>query len=81
MKERNYYLVELDDLVDELNRRDQEKAELIPKLEQWLDTLNYWDDEVSEAADRLNKPGRYDDYSGVIDDIYNLLQRLRKDME
>lgn len=34
MNEKNYYNLELDDLVDELYRRDQERQEMFEKLEE-----------------------------------------------
>lgn len=82
MKERNYYLVELDDLVDELNRRDQEKQELIDKMDKWLDVINYWEDEVRDVAERFDSEYRmYEKYNRVIDDIYNTMQKMKKDLE
>lgn len=41
-------------------------------LDAWLDTLNYWDDDVREASERQDAEPRYNDYNKVIDEIYNL---------
>lgn len=43
-----------------------------PNFDEWLDTLNYWDDDVREASERQDAEPRYDDYNKVIDEIYNL---------
>lgn len=41
-------------------------------LDKWLDVLNYWDDEVRDAAERTNKMGMYAEYDSMIDEIYRM---------
>ena len=49
------------------------EVELNPALlDRWLDVLNYWDDEVRDAAERTNKMGMYQEYDTVIEDIYRM---------
>ena len=44
-----------------------------PNLDAWLDTLNYWEDEVRDVAERFDsKYHMYEEYNKVIDDIYNI---------
>lgn len=57
-----YYIDETDVEV-ELNRA---------MVDKWLDVLNYWDDDVREAAERTNKMGMYQEYDTVIEDIYRM---------
>lgn len=49
------------------------EVELNPAMvDRWLDVLNYWDDEVREAAERINKMPMYNEYDMVINDIYRM---------
>jgi len=49
------------------------EVELNPAMvDRWLDVLNYWDDEVRDAAERTNKMGMYQEYDTVIEDIYRM---------
>lgn len=57
-----YYITETDVEV-ELNRA---------MVDKWLDVLNYWDDEVREAAERANDMRMYNEYDKVINDIYRM---------
>lgn len=57
-----YYITETDVEV-ELNRA---------MVDKWLDVLNYWDDEVREAAERTNDMRMYNEYDNVINDIYRM---------
>lgn len=57
-----YYITETDVEV-ELNRA---------MVDKWLDVLNYWDDEVREAAERANDMRMYNEYANVINDIYRM---------
>lgn len=42
------------------------------RVEFWLDTLNYWLDEIDELGERYpDKMKKVHDYHAVIDDIYN----------
>ena len=59
-----YYILETDVEV-ELNRA---------MVDRWLDVLNYWDDEVRDAAERTNKMPMYNEYDTVINDIYRMKQ-------
>ena len=45
-------------------------------VEKWLDVLNYFDDDVQEAAEREDNLLMYDKYSEVIDEIYNLSKEM-----
>lgn len=55
------------------------KQELINKLDGWLDTINYWEDEVRDVAERYDTEYRmYERYNRMIDDIYNTIQKLKK---
>lgn len=53
------------------------KQELIQKLDRWLDVLNYWDSEVCECAERINKMGMYHEYEVVQEEMYNLYKELK----
>ena len=57
-----YYILETDVEV-ELN---------LAMVDRWLDVLNYWDDEVRDAAERTNKMPMYNEYDTVINDIYRM---------
>ena len=57
-----YYILETDVEV-ELNRA---------MVDKWLDVLNYWDDDVREAAERTNDMRMYNEYDNVINDIYRM---------
>lgn len=59
---RGYYIDETDVEV-ELNRA---------MVDKWLDVLNYWDDDVREAAERANDMRMYNEYDKVINDIYRM---------
>ena len=59
-----YYIDETDVEV-ELNRA---------MIDKWLDVLNYWDDEVREAAERANDMRMYNEYDKVINDIYRMIK-------
>lgn len=49
------------------------EVELNPAMvDRWLDVLNYWDDEVRDAAERTNKMPMYNEYDTVINDIYRM---------
>lgn len=45
-------------------------------VEKWLDVLNYFDDDVQEAAERENNLPMYEKYGKVIDEIYNLSKEM-----
>ncbi len=67
-----YYILETD--VDvEPSIKDKELAS---KLSSWLDVLNYWDSDVAECAERINKMGMYKEYEVAEDEIYNLWKKL-----
>lgn len=67
-----YYILETD--VDvEPSIQDKELAK---KLSSWLDVLNYWDSDVGECAERINKMGMYKEYEVAQDEIYNLWKKL-----
>ena len=46
------------------------------KVEQWIDVLNYFDDDVQDAAERENNFRMYEKYEKVINEIYNLYKEL-----
>ena len=49
------------------------EVELNPVMvDRWLDVLNYWDDDVREAAERANDMRMYNEYDKVINDIYRM---------
>lgn len=49
------------------------EVELNPAMvDKWLDVLNYWDDDVREAAERANDMRMYNEYDKVINDIYRM---------
>lgn len=53
--------------------------DLTNKMENWLDTVNYWEDEVRDVAERYDSEYRmYERYNRMIDDIYNTIQKLKK---
>lgn len=53
--------------------------DLTNKMENWLDTINYWEDEVRDVAERYDSEYRmYERYNSMIDDIYNTIQKLNK---
>lgn len=55
-----------------INETDVE-VELNPAMvDRWLDVLNYWDNEVRDAAERTNKIPMYNEYDKVINDIYRM---------
>lgn len=67
-----YYILETD--VDiEPSIKDKELA---GKLSSWLDVLNYWDSDVADCAERINKMGMYKEYEVAEDEIYNLWKKL-----
>lgn len=75
MSDKNYYLLELDDLVDELYRRDDEKKEIKEKIEKWLNIINYWDEEIQECAERYDSMYKmYEKYEAMIEEMYNLIK-------
>lgn len=56
--------------------------ELVDKMDKWLDVINYWEDEVRDVAERFDSEYHmYEKYNRVIDDIYNTMQELKKEME
>lgn len=51
------------------------EIELNPAMvDRWLDVLNYWDDEVRDAAERTNKMPMYHKYEKVQDEIYRMIK-------
>lgn len=53
--------------------------DLTNKMENWLDTVNYWEDEIRDVAERYDSEYRmYERYNRMIDDIYNTIQKLKK---
>lgn len=49
------------------------EVELNPAMvDKWLDVLNYWDNEVRDAAERSNDMRMYNEYDTVINDIYRM---------
>ena len=57
------------------------KKELMDKLSSWLDVLNYWDSEICDCAERMNKMGMYREYEVAQDEMYKLWQQLKKELE
>jgi hypothetical protein len=55
---------------------EQAKEPLKDKLNRWLDVLNYWDSDIAECAERINKMGMYHEYEIVQEEMYNLLKGL-----
>ena len=58
--------------------------DLTNKMENWLDTINYWEDEVrdvAECAERINKMGMYREYEVVQEEIYNLWKQLETEVK
>lgn len=47
------------------------------KVEQWLDILNYWEDEIQEVAERYDcMHHMYEKYDKMIDEMYNLFKEM-----
>lgn len=57
------------------------KKELMDKLSRWLDVLNYWDSDVAECAERINKMGMYREYEVAQEEIYNLWKQLETEVK
>lgn len=57
------------------------KKELMDKLSRWLDVLNYWDSDVAECAERINKMGMYREYEVTQEEIYNLWKQLETEVK
>ena len=53
------------------------KKDLLKKLSNWLDVLNYWDSDVADCAERIGKTGMYHEYEIVQEEIYNLWKELK----
>lgn len=48
-------------------------------LEQWIDILNYWLDDVKELGERYdNMWHMYEKYDKMIEDMYKLLKKMEK---
>lgn len=55
-----------------------EDTYLIRKLENWIDILNYWEDEVKEVAERYDDMwNMYKKYDKMIEEMYNLIKELK----
>ena len=49
------------------------EKELQKKADNWLDILNYWEDEIRDVAERFDdKYWMYKNYNKMINDIYRL---------
>lgn len=60
----HYYYIDETDVDIELNRK---------MVENWLDILNYWEDEIRDVAERFDSKYRmYKKYNNMIDEIYRL---------
>jgi len=58
------------------------QQKLIDKMDKWLDIVNYWEDEIRDVAERFDSEYHmYEKYNRMIDDIYNTMQELKKEME
>lgn len=58
---------------------DAQVLKLINDLDKWLDIINYWEDEIREVAERYDDMySMYERYNKMIDQMYNLLQELKK---
>lgn len=61
---------------------DAQVLKLINDLDKWLDIINYWEDEIREVAERYDDMySMYERYNKMIDQMYNLLQQLKKGVD
>lgn len=75
---KNYYLLELDDLVEALEHRDIIEHKIWEKTDKWLDVLN-------EVSSYIEDSANFDEGSqdlikrldNVIDDIYNVRKEIK----
>lgn len=78
IEEKNYYLLELDDLVEALEHRDIVEHKIWEKTDKWLDVLN-------EISSYIEDSANFDEGSqdlikrldNVIDDIYNIRKEIK----
>lgn len=49
------------------------------RLDEWLDIVNYWEDEVRDVAERFDDQyPMYVKYNTMIDEMYNLMKNCEK---
>ena len=49
------------------------------RLDEWLDIVNYWEDEVRDVAERFDDQyPMYVKYSKMIEEMYNLMKDCEK---
>lgn len=47
-------------------------------LDNWLDIINYWEDEIRDVAERYDsKYFMYEKYNKMIDQMYNVWKALK----
>lgn len=56
-----------------------DKDKVIKKLDEWLDIINFWEDEIQEIAENYDcMYEMYEKYDKMIEEMYNLYKKLKE---
>ena len=56
-----------------------DKDKVIKKLDEWLDIINFWEDEIQEIAENYDcMYEMYEKYDKMIEEMYNLYKKFKE---